>query len=207
MPPSHSDVATFTSLLNILDDALARRPAKPALGLRGDDGVAWHWTYRELDRRSKLAAFRLRAIGLQPGDRLITWSPSSPELPAVYFGAMRARLIVVPLDLRMAPDTVTRIVARSGARFAVLGTGRDAPDPHGSGLGDLPVTTTADLTAGPADDPAADGGGKPTADPPDDLRAGPAAGSDARPTAPARLPPDWEAQVDAWERPTREDLF
>ena len=137
--------------------------------------MAWHWTYRELDRRSKLAAFRLRALGLQPGDRLLTWSPSSPELPAVYFGAMRARLIVVPLDLRMAPDTVARIVDRAGARFAVLGTGRDAPDPHGSGLGDLPLTTTADLTA----------------DPPD----------------PARLPPDWEAQVDAWERPTREDLF
>ncbi len=200
MSPSHSDVATFTSLLNILDDALARRPAKPALGLRGDDGVAWHWTYRELDRRSKLAAFRLRALGLQPGDRLITWSPSSPELPAVYFGAMRARLIVVPLDLRMAPDTVARIVARSGARFAVLGTGRDAPDPHGSGLGDLPLTTTAALTADPAGDPGADVAAEPA---PADHTGGPTAG----PIVPTRLPPDWEAQVEAWERPTREDLF
>ena len=207
MPPSHSDVATFTSLLNILDDALERRPEKPALGLRADDGVAWHWTYRELDRRSKLAAFRLRALGLRPGDRLITWSPSSPELPAVYFGAMRARLIVVPLDLRMAPDTVARIVARSGARFAVLGTGRDAPDRHDSGLGDLPVTTTADLTADAAGGAAADAGGKPTADTLADLPAGPAAGPDAGPTGPAWLPPDWEAQVDAWERPGREDLF
>ncbi len=200
VPPSHSDVATFTSLLNILDDALVRGPGKPALGLRGDDGVAWHWTYRELDRRSKLAAFRLRGLGLQPGDRLITWSPSSPELPAVYFGAMRARLIVVPLDLRMAPDTVARIVARSGARLAVLGTGRDAPDPSGSGLGDLPLTTTADPTDDPTDDPT-----RPIAHPPvaPDL----ADGRIAAPTGPARLPPDWEAQVDAWERPTREDLF
>ncbi len=179
VPPSHSDVATFTSLLNILDDALARRPDRPALGLRGDDGVAWHWTYRELDRRSKLAAFRLRAHGLEPGDRLITWSPSSPELPAVYFGAMRARVPVVPLDLHMAPDTVSRIVSRVEARLAALGTGRDAPDPDGSGLGDLPRTTTTALTAEPAADPA----------------------------DPGWLPLDWEAQVDAWERPTREELF
>ncbi len=179
MEPSHSDVATFTSLLNILDDALQRRPDRPALGLRGDDGVDWHWTYRELDRRSKLAAFRLRAAGLQPGDRVITWSPSSPELPAVYFGAMRARLIVVPLDLRMAPDTVARIVGRAGTTLAVLGTGRDAPDPHGSGLGDLPLTTTGALTAEPSAD-ASD---------------------------PTWLPPDWEAQADAWERPGRDDLF
>jgi long-chain acyl-CoA synthetase len=179
VPPSHSDVATFGSLLDILDDAMVRRPDQPALGIRGDDGVAWHWTYREFDRRSKLAAFRLHALGLQPGERLITWSPSSPELPAVYFGAMRARLVVVPLDLRMAPDTVARILAGSGARFGVLGTGRDAPDPRGSGLDDLPLTTTSDLTADPAPDPS----------------------------DPARLPADWEAQVDAWARPAREDMF
>ena len=49
----------------------------------------------------RLAAWRLRALGLEPGDRLLTWSPSTPELPAVYFGAMMARLVLVPLDLRM----------------------------------------------------------------------------------------------------------
>ncbi len=179
MAPSHSDVAAFGSLLGILDDALVRRPERPALGLRGDAGQDWHWTYRELDRRSRLAAFRLRAAGLVPGDRIVTWSPSSPELPAVYFGAMRARLVVVPLDLRMTPDTVARIVGRAGAGLAVLGTGRDAPDPRGSGLGELALTTTAALTADPSADPA-----------------------DA-----AWVPADWEAQVDGWERPGRDDLF
>jgi len=179
VPPSHSDVATFASLLTILDDALARRPDHRALGLRGDGGVDWHWTYRELDRRSRLAAWRLRAKGLAPGERVLTWSPSSPELPAVYFGAMRARLIVVPIDLRMAPDTVARIVARSDARLAVLGNGLDVPDPRGSGLGDIEMTTTTDLTA----DPAAD------------------------PSDPAWLPPGWDAGVDGWERPGRDDPF
>ena len=52
---------------------------------------------------SRIAAWRLRALGLEPGDRILTWSPSTPELPAAYFGAMRARLVLVPLDLRMSP--------------------------------------------------------------------------------------------------------
>ena len=67
---------------------------------------------RRIDRRagriasstgeSRIAAWRLRALGLEPGDRILTWSPSTPELPAAYFGAMRARLVIVPLDLRMS---------------------------------------------------------------------------------------------------------
>ena len=76
----------------------------PPLRLRHDDGTTTTWSYRELDRRSRLAAWRLRSRGLQPGDRILTWSPSGPELAAVYFGAMRAGVIFVPLDLRMAPD-------------------------------------------------------------------------------------------------------
>ena len=107
------------------------------------------WSYRELDRRSRIAAWRLRALGLAPGDRLLTWSPSTPELPATYFGAMRAGLILVPLDLRMSPDAVKGIVAASGARHLILGTGRDAPDPREAGLDRFPTTTVDALTAEP----------------------------------------------------------
>ena len=91
---------------------------------------ATHWSYRDLDRRARIAAWRLRALDLEPGDRILTWSPSSPELPAAYFGAMHARLVIVPLDLRMSTDAVETIVRASGARHLILGTGRDAPDPR-----------------------------------------------------------------------------
>ena len=57
-----------------------------------------------LSMSGRVAAWRLKALGLAPGDRLMTWSPSTPELPAAYFGAMRAGLILVPLDLRMSPE-------------------------------------------------------------------------------------------------------
>jgi long-chain acyl-CoA synthetase len=137
------------TLLDILDDSAARYGDRPALGLRRDDGSAEQWSYRELTRRSKAAAWRLRALGLQPGDRLLTWSPSTPELPAVYFGAMRAGVILVPLDLRMAPDAIERIAAKAEASRLAVGTGRDGPNPEEAHLERIPRSTVEELAAAP----------------------------------------------------------
>ena len=144
-----------STLLDLLVSAVARYGDRHALGLRRDDGSTMHWSFRELDRRARIAAWRLRALDLEPGDRLLTWSPSTPELPAAYYGAMYARLVLVPLDLRMSSDAVEGIVRASGARHLILGTGRDAPDPREAGLTGFPTTTVDDLCAEPAaDDPA-----------------------------------------------------
>jgi long-chain acyl-CoA synthetase len=161
------------TLVELLDGAAARYGDRTALGLRHDDGTIQSWSYRELARRSRLVAWRLRSRGLQPGDRLLTWSPSAPELAAVYFGAMRAGIILVPLDLRMAPDAIGRIADRSGARQLVIGTGRDAPDPAEADLDHLPVTTTDDLCADPG----------------------------------AGFPTTWEADLAAWPKPARRDVY
>jgi long-chain acyl-CoA synthetase len=143
------------TILDMLDAAVTRYGDRPALGVRHDDGSTTTWSYRELDRRSRIAAWRLRALDLEPGDRILTWSPSTPELPAAYFGAMHARLVIVPLDQRMSPDAINGIVRASGARHLILGTGRDAPDPAAAGLADFPTTTVDALAAEPADEDAA----------------------------------------------------
>ena len=144
-----------STLIDLLVSAVGRYGDRNALGLRRDDGSTMHWSFRELDRRARIAAWRLRALDLEPGDRLLTWSPSTPELPAAYYGAMYARLVLVPLDLRMSADAVEGIVNASGARHLILGTGRDAPDPREAGLTGFPTTTIDDLCAEPAtDDPA-----------------------------------------------------
>jgi long-chain acyl-CoA synthetase len=140
-----------STLIDLLEDAVARYGDRPALSLRLDDGSTTSWTYRELDRRSRVAAWRLRALGLSTGDRLLTWSPSTPELPATYFGAMRAGLIIVRLDLRMSSDAVEGIVRASDARHLILGTGRDAPDPREAGLERFPTTSVEALCADPDD--------------------------------------------------------
>jgi long-chain acyl-CoA synthetase len=140
---------TMETLLDLLDDAVARFGDRPALGVRRDDGSTETWTYRELNRRSRIAAWRLVALGLRPGDRLLTWSSNVPELPAVYFGAIRARLILVPLDVRMSADAVDGIVRKATPTHLVIGTGRDAPDPREARLDAFPTSTVDALAAEP----------------------------------------------------------
>jgi long-chain acyl-CoA synthetase len=137
------------TLVGLLDDAVARFGDRPALGLRHDDGTTETWTYRELQRRSRVTAWRLRALGLEPGDRILTWSPSMPALPAAYFGAMRAGLVIVPLDLRMSREAIEGIVAASGAKRLLLGGGRDGGDPAEMGLQAFPTTDVEALAAEP----------------------------------------------------------
>lgn len=139
------------TLIGLLERAADRYGERPALGLRRDDGTTLHWSYRELLRRSRLAAWRLRALGLRPGDRVLTWSPSTPALPAAYFGSVMARLIYVPLDARMSAEAIANIVAASGAVRLLLGTGRDAPDPREVGLERFPTTTVEALSDDPDD--------------------------------------------------------
>ena len=64
---------------------------------------------------------------------------------------MYAGLVFVPLDARMAPDTVGRIVDRSGAVRLLLGSGRDAPDPREVELERFPTSIVEDLSADPDD--------------------------------------------------------
>jgi long-chain acyl-CoA synthetase len=148
MLPMDTSSGPISTLLDLLDDAVARFGDRPAFAIRHDDGTTERWTYREFQRRATLAAFRLRALGLEPGDRVLTWSPSTPELPATYFGAMRAGIVYVPLDLRMSREAIEGIVASSGAKRLIAGSGRDAPDPRAFGLGDFP-TTSVEYLGGP----------------------------------------------------------
>jgi len=136
-------------MLDIADQGELRYGDRPAFGLRNDDGTTESWSYRELNRRSRIVAWRLRALGLRPGDRILTWTPSSPAVPALYYGAMRAGLVFVPLDLRMAPATIERIAARADASRLILGQGRDAPDPAEAGLEHFPTSQVEALAGEP----------------------------------------------------------
>ncbi|HEX8939113.1 MAG TPA: AMP-binding protein [Candidatus Limnocylindrales bacterium] len=139
----------MATLLDLIESAARRYGDRPAIGLRRDDGSTWQWTYRELEWRSRVAAWRLARLDLEPDARILTWSLSTPALVAVYFGAMRARLIYVPIDMGMAPSAIQRIIERSEACHLVLGTGRGAPDPAAAGLEEFPTSLVEDLTADP----------------------------------------------------------
>ena len=48
-------------------------------------------------------------MGVQKGDRVLLWDPNMPQWVLASFGALRAGAIAVPLDMRSAPDFVTRV--------------------------------------------------------------------------------------------------
>jgi long-chain acyl-CoA synthetase len=183
-----SDPARFRSLVEILDAAEARLGDKPLMGLATDQGEEQRWSAREFAQRSRLAAWRLRALGLQPGDRLLTWAPPGPDLAALIFGAIRAGVVLVPIDLRMTTEVAMRIGKRAEAGWLAVGTGRDAPDPAAAEAIGVPTITVERLIAerpGPLP---------------------PTAGSAASQVAEVAIPDDWQAQLAGWPPPSVEDL-
>jgi long-chain acyl-CoA synthetase len=62
-------------------------------------------TYGELDEQSGRFAAGLREAGLEPGDVMGLQLPNLPHFRIAYFGALKAGLIVLPLNpLLMAPE-------------------------------------------------------------------------------------------------------
>ena len=76
------------------------------------------WTYSRLWDESGQVATLLQRRGLTKGDQVILWGPNSPHWVLIFFGCLRAGVILVPLDLRSAPDYVARVVSRTDPKLA-----------------------------------------------------------------------------------------
>jgi long-chain acyl-CoA synthetase len=62
-------------------------------------------TYRQLDEESGRFAAGLREIGLGPGEVVALQLPNVPQFLSAYFGALKAGMVVLPLNpLLMAPE-------------------------------------------------------------------------------------------------------
>jgi long-chain acyl-CoA synthetase len=62
-------------------------------------------SYRELDEQSGRLAAGLQASGLAPGQVVAVQLPNLPQFLIAYFGALKAGLVVLPLNpLLMAPE-------------------------------------------------------------------------------------------------------
>ncbi|MFQ5425727.1 MAG: AMP-binding protein, partial [Gaiellales bacterium] len=111
------------TLVDLLDRAAAEHGERAALtiraGLREDT-----WSYRRLwDAAEALAAQLAEDMGLDPGARVVVWGPNCPQLVAAYFGVLRARLSLVPLDPYATPELLERVIDRAGAELVISGFG------------------------------------------------------------------------------------
>ncbi len=107
------------------------RPAEPQL-----QDVDGRWiTAEELEEQTRAAARRLRGAGLEPGQRFVLSGATSAALVVAYIGALRAGLVVVPVNSTYTEGEVARILddaAPSGAavdsaRLAGWLSARDVP--------------------------------------------------------------------------------
>ena len=118
-------------------------------------------TSDELEERTRLAAGRLIGAGLAPGDRFVLSGSTSAGLVMAYIAALRAGLVVVPINTAYTEPEVRRIVrdARPGA--AAVESSRVGAWISGSGETrvlsleiDLPDASGAQIDAVDIDSPA-----------------------------------------------------
>jgi acyl-CoA synthetase (AMP-forming)/AMP-acid ligase II len=76
-------------------------------------------TYRQADRYANQVANALLATGLERGDRVALWCENSVEAYLTKMGAAKAGLVVVPINVMMAPDVVEYTLRHVGATVAI----------------------------------------------------------------------------------------
>ncbi|MBO1334515.1 long-chain fatty acid--CoA ligase [Streptomyces sp. VRA16 Mangrove soil] len=104
----------MTNLARNLVHTAGVHPDRPALRL--DDHVL---DYRGLDERSARVAGWLTEQGVAPGDRVVVMLPNIPQFAVVYYGALRAGAVVVPMNPLLKTDEIAYGAGDCGAR-AVL---------------------------------------------------------------------------------------
>jgi long-chain acyl-CoA synthetase len=88
------------NLATILTETALATPDAPACRISGNTT-----SYRELDELSGRVAAGLRSAGLSPGQVVALQLPNIPHFLIAYFGALKAGLVVLPLNpLLMAPE-------------------------------------------------------------------------------------------------------
>ncbi|MCW2959258.1 MAG: acyl-CoA synthetase [Solirubrobacterales bacterium] len=73
------------------------------------------WTFAELDQAVGRVAARLRAAGLQPGDRVAAYGKNSDAYLALLLGCARPGLIHVPVNFNATGDELTYPLTQSQA--------------------------------------------------------------------------------------------
>jgi len=83
----------------------------------------WRVTYGELDRRSNSVAQGILAAGVKPGGRVAILSKNNPAFFELWFGAAKAKAVLVPVNFRLAAPEAAYVV--NDARAELLFVGAD----------------------------------------------------------------------------------
>jgi len=98
--------------------ALARHGARIAL-VCGEQELSYAGLAADVGR----AANALRALGVQPGERVLLLLRDSPAFASAWLGALHAGAVAIGLNSKLAEDDYRHIAADSGARLLVADEG------------------------------------------------------------------------------------
>src|SRR5690242_2429728 len=103
------------TLITFLDDYLAHRDETAVAHFRGLRTTTW--SYARLASVAFQFARELEARQIGHGDRVLFWGENSPEWIAAFYGCLLRGAVVVPLDLKSAPDFVERVQQQVSAKL------------------------------------------------------------------------------------------
>ena len=92
------------------------RPDAQALWFEGDA-----ISYAQLDALSSQCAQALKAAGVQPGDRVGTLGKGNADFFVLWFGCLKLRACLTPVNWRLAPPEIAFILRDAGCRLMVVG--------------------------------------------------------------------------------------
>lgn len=78
------------------------------------------WSYRDLQQKAEAMAAGLLALGLQPGDRVGTWSPNNSEWILSQLATAKAGLIQVCINPAYRPAELEYALNKVGCRALIL---------------------------------------------------------------------------------------
>ena len=144
--PPAADGATGPTLVDLLRESAARYGNRPALLIKPGFRTRV-WSYHDLVDLAPRIARVLTQQGLERGDRILIWGVNRPEWAIGFLGALFAGIVLVPLDVRSAPDFVQKIALRTRAKL-VLASTQTAPMAAALGLPVVLIESLPDRARG-----------------------------------------------------------
>src|ERR1035438_273816 len=101
----------MANLSSMLAQTAAKQGERPAIRL---DGLVL--SYAQLQDAAGRLTSLLRSLGIAPGDRVAAMLPNVPAFPIVFFGALGAGAVVVPMNPLLKSREIAYYLEDSGAK-------------------------------------------------------------------------------------------
>ena len=130
------------SLAAVLAEPAWRTPDKIAV-IQGAERVR----YGELWAQCLGQAAGLRALGVEPGDRVALMSPNVVDFPRSYYAILAAGAVVVPVHMLLTPEEISFILRDSGAKLLIAHAARAEDALRAGALAEVPVRIVGPVPA------------------------------------------------------------